>query len=312
MKRLIIFIFTSVAILTVNAQKRLVPIDGNTLAVYEEIFKQTSFNKARGYRYISAPSFSKPYALLITRNSPMTMKISSLLKAMDKDGEYSLESDAATIYAFASLMTVAVATAMEPYGGEIGLDGNTYFFINNVSYAEAWTPTEGTNCSRLVMLMDNVFKAVKTGDKALLKAQMPDAQALIATFKSYYPKDVFKTKASVQGLFNIHTGKDSYAISLNNYLMCTSFEVDKKDYKKGMEQLLQAKYGATLEEAAKWLFLNTSAMDLKSYSCPLSLRVDDAVPRCFENTEMYGADFTIHAEDITVNNLIGLFRKSLK
>lgn len=311
MKKPLILILLVAATLTTSAQKRLSPIGSSTFEVFQKEFKQTSFADAMGYRYIAAPSFSKPYALLIARKTPLMMNVSTTIQAVDKDGKYALQSDSATVCLLASLITMSVSTAMEPFENA-GLDGTSYFFVNNVNYAETWTPKENTNCERLVRLMDAVFKAVKTGDKALLEAQKSEAKALVSIFKSYYPKDVFETEALVQGVFNPYIGAMSYDINLKNYHMSTTFKIAQKDYQKGMEQQLVAKYGAVLEEAAKWLFLNTSAMDLKTATCPLSITVDDEAPRCFSSTPMYGASFTIHGDDIAKDKLIDLFRKALK
>lgn len=73
-----------------------------------------------------------------------------------------------------------------------GLDGVTYEILINRGYytAQCWSPRKGTNCYKLVEILEALASATKNGDQATAENLVPKIKELTEEFKKLYPEDV--------------------------------------------------------------------------------------------------------------------------
>jgi hypothetical protein len=156
--------------------------------------------------------------------------------------------------------------------------------------------------------MENVIKAVKTRDNVLLQSQKPIMDSLISTFKKYYPEDYGSVGLGWEQRYGQTI--DTYKVFLSCYdegiKMIFTYQVEKN--KKAMPEKFRSQYGKVLQEAAKWAFMNTYAVDLNG---EINLIVDNSSPFKFQKSRKK-YEFTIQETDINIDNLIRLFNEYLQ
>jgi hypothetical protein len=155
--------------------------------------------------------------------------------------------------------------------------------------------------------MEEIVKAVKAEDNSLLQSQKPTVDSLITMFKSYYPDDYNTVTVDCSGL--IDNGKVTHYVSISSYhnTITMVFTYPEKKYNQSIADKLKLQYGKVLQEAARWAFMNTYAID---WNCVINIIVDNSSPSKFQKLK-YGYEFTIQEKDINTDNLIRLFKEYL-
>jgi hypothetical protein len=283
---------------SVNAQRRLVPCDIIEYRIWNKFF-ENYYQKDAFCQYLVSPSFSNPYALYLKDADTLVVK--------DAEKEYKMVCDSTIHHHLSMLITHAVATSMFTPITQIGLDGTSYFFFESWNGVTCWSPDEYTNCGRLVHVMEEVVKAVKTENNSLLQSQKPTVDSLITMFKSYYPDDYNTVTVDCSGL--IEDGKDTHYVSISSYheRINMTFTYPEKKYNQSIANKLKLQYGKVLQEAARWAFMNTYAID---WNWEINIIVDNNSPSKFQKLK-YDYEFTIQEKDINTDNLIRLFKENL-
>jgi hypothetical protein len=284
--------------ISVEAQRRLVPCNMTHYKIWNRFFTKYYQEYAR-YQYLVSPSFSSPYALYVMPNNTLEVR--------DKDKNYKMNCDSLIHLQLSILITHATATSMYIYD-RLGLDGTRYFFFDYDNGATCWSPSKYSTCDSLVRVMENVIKAVKTRDNVLLQSQKPIMDSLISTFKKYYPEDYGYVGGSWEPVSV--NGKISYNVFLYCYdeTVKLNFLYPKEKYNQSTIAKLKSQYGKVLQEAAKWAFMNTYAMDLNGI---INITIDNSSPFKFQKSRKK-YEFTIQETDMNTDNLIRLFKEYLQ
>lgn len=285
--------------ISANAQRRLVPCNIDEYRIWNKLFTNY-YQKSVFRQYIVSPSFSKPYALYLKDTDTLVVK--------DAEKEYKMVCDSTINHHLSMLITHAVATSMFTPITQIGLDGTRYFFFDSENGVTCWSPHEYTNCGRLVHVMEEVVKAVKAEDNSLLQSQKPTVDSLITMFKSYYPDDYNTVTVDCSGL--IEDGKETTNdVSISSYheRINMIFTYPEKKYNQSIPDKLKSQYGKVLQEAARWAFMNTYAID---WDWRINIIVDNNSPSKFQKLK-YDYEFTLQEKDINTDNLIRLFKENL-
>ena len=281
--------------ISVEAQRRLVPCNMTKYRIWNNVFKNY-YQKDAYCQYIVSPSFSKSYSLYLKNVDTLVVK--------DAEKEYKMLCDSTINHHLSILITHAIATSMF-LSERLGFDGTRYFFFDYDNGATCWSPFG--NCGKLVGVMEKVVKAVKADDNALLQSKKPTIDSLITMFKSYYPDDFNTVMVNCSHVFG--NGKDIYNVYLYCYdeaiKMVFTYPIEK--YNQSITNKLKSQYGRVLQEAAKWAFMNTYAMDLDR---KINIIIDNSSPSKFQKLK-HGYEFTIQEKDINTDNLIRLFKENL-
>lgn len=196
-KRFLLLVFVC-GLMSAHAQTRLTPISGaifwgkGILTDYDTELNRLLLPSSFDFAYIVRPSFRLEYSLVGVNDSTLILRkpkqqIWSSINKHKKVSikEYQLQISPAIMDAISKLFELAVLTSS--YLDEVqGLDGVTYNFIKGHYTAECWTPVDGSNCGRLVVLADSICKAVEQQDTMLIKRNMNVISELHHTFKTLY------------------------------------------------------------------------------------------------------------------------------
>ena len=294
-KILLIIALVFTVSISVEAQRRLVPCNMTKYRIWNNVFKNY-YQKDAYCQYIVSPSFSKPYSLYLKSVDTLVVK--------DAETEYKMLCDSTINHHLSILITHAIATSMF-LPERLGFDGTRYFFFADDNGATCWSPIG--NCGKLVWVMEKVVKAVKADDNVLLQSKKPTIDSLITMFKGYYPDDC--NTVTVNWSHISGNGEDIYNVNLYCYdeaiKMVFTYPVEK--YNQSTIAKLKSQYGKVLQEAAKWAFMNTYAMDLDR---KINLTIDNSSPFKFRKSK-YDYEFTLQEKDINTDNLIRLFKEYL-
>ena len=284
--------------ISVEAQRRLVPCNMTKYRIWNNVFKNY-YQKDAYCQYIVSPSFSKSYSLYLKNVDTLVVK--------DAEKEYKMLCDSTINHHLSILITHAIATSMF-LSERLGFDGTRYFFFDYDNGATCWSPSKYSTCDSLVRVMENVIKAVKTRDNVLLQSQKPIMDSLISTFKKYYPEDYGYVGGSWEPVSV--NGKISYNVFLYCYdeTVKLNFLYPKEKYNQSTIAKLKSQYGKVLQEAAKWAFMNTYAMDLNGI---INITIDNSSPFKFQKSRKK-YEFTIQETDMNTDNLIRLFKEYLQ
>ena len=176
-----------------------------------------------GTYYVSAPSFSPEYALIIRENELVLNKATTVLqhsiyskqrmqdpdfRKLDKETQKDmremarkLENNPVKSYSLpiskemrdqlAALFEHATMTATHLESRALGNDGTLYYFNHDRKMGYVWTPFGG-RMWRLVNMADSLCYAVENQDSEVLKRQMKVCENLTKSFKKEYPLSYFK------------------------------------------------------------------------------------------------------------------------
>lgn len=181
------------------------------------------FVLSMGTYYVSAPSFSPEYALIIGKNELVLNKATTVLQysiyskqrmldpdfnKLDKEDQkqmrelakmlennpvksYSLPISKETSGQLTALFEHATMTATHLESRAIGNDGTMYYFNHDGKMGSVWTPFGG-RMWRLVNLADSICYAVESQDSKVLERQMKVCENLTQSFKKEYPLSYFR------------------------------------------------------------------------------------------------------------------------
>ena len=129
-----------------------------------------------------------------TKNSELVLKIANKnlwYSRKSKIDEYRCKISRSSAKLLDELFTAAVFSSSFLAQPD-GLDGVTYEILVNGGYytAECWSPRKGTNCHKLVEILEEVASATKNNDQAAIENQVTKIKELTEEFKKLYPEDV--------------------------------------------------------------------------------------------------------------------------
>lgn len=293
--------------LTAQAQPRLVPCD----KLHYDIWNRTLSDYYRDeadYQYIVAPSFSRPCALYIPSCFGSAGK-ERQLSCRQQGKEWAMACDSLTARRLSALVHYAVQTAMFPYEPS-GLDGVTYFFFDRFRGAYCWSPRGSSPCGRLVGVMEQTCKAVQQNDAALLRRQMPAIDSLLCHFKQCMPHEWAAVTAK-GGTWNLGDERDGREVTLAAYggAVKLVFTFPDEQYSDSLPSELLARYRPVAEAFARWVFLQTHALDMGE--C-LIIEVSNRKPFLFCKVHEYGYKSTVSEAELHADTLITRFRGLLE
>lgn len=204
------FLFVFILNLTyVHAQSRLTPIDGTIFygegvhTDYLERLKSLLLPRYYKFAYVVTPSFYPEYSLigtdegdsLILRKaencsiwSDLTANTNNKKKANKVSiKEYKLHVSSAVLDSISVLFNSAVLSSSYISRTE-GCDGTTYTFISWPHTAECWSPSDSSNCGKLVAIAETICKAVMQQDSKSIQNCLKDVSLLHNTFTTLYDK----------------------------------------------------------------------------------------------------------------------------
>ncbi len=221
-----------------RAQEFLTPESIRSTDVFDDIFETLLMNGERftnryvdspefllnmGTYYVSTPSFSPEYALIIRENELVLKKATTVLqysiyskrrmkdpdfRKLDKDiqkqmrelakklennpvNRYSLPISKETSDQLKTLFEHATMTATHLESRALGTDGTLYYFNHAGKMGTVWTPFGG-RMWRLVNMADSICYAVESQDTDVLERQMKVCESLTQSFKKEYPLSYFR------------------------------------------------------------------------------------------------------------------------
>ena len=185
----------------------------------------------------------------------------------------------------------AIMTSSHFADSRVGCDGVTYEFYTSGIRAEVWTPEKDSRTYRLVKMADSLCLAVKHGDTAILRRQMPVSQQLTKEFRECYPLSALTLHR------NTTDTTSGYTIFHNYYSSILDLTYPKGDDIENHKQLTD-----TLLLWAKELFVNC-------YDYRVTIYITDSVASCefhhynFSNTVLIHIPARLFDHDFIFNAL---------
>lgn len=198
-----------------QAQDRLVPASSGIYypSIYHVYLSELLVEQWNEFAYVCKPSFTEESALkcwipggpnrtneriLVLREAKFNVyyefhfgygyeETSKRLPELNEDyyNEYTLEVNQDVVEPIKKLLEEFVYDArfVRP-DNHIRRDGTTHIFMVKKAAAECWTPQEGTLCSELVQIMNDLSNCVKKGDATQLPSIVEHANVLLLKYNN--------------------------------------------------------------------------------------------------------------------------------